>query len=156
MANTLLNMPPPANAGDTRTLEGGDVYIVVDVNGTLVWRRQVLQVGRNQLAIDPTSPTTAGRVLTLGSGNLLETALQGELSRAGVIFSDPVPQTGAGAVTITNQQTGFRYFLYDVSALRGQPARTELIIRAVNSTLRQEQFIEGTDASVAPYYTFNY
>ena len=74
MAQTLLNMPTPDTAGDTFTTESGEIYIVVDVNGTLVWRRVVLLVGENQLDIASTADRTAGRALVLTSGNQLSTA----------------------------------------------------------------------------------
>ena len=146
-------MPTPATAGDTFTTESGRVFVVVDVNGTLVWREQVLQVGQNQLDFASGTNTASGRVLTLTETNQLTTALQGPLSRAGVIFSELVDQT---VTPIMNPQSGFEYFLYDVSELLGNTSGTNYVIRALNNALSLENFIMGRDASQDAYYTFNF
>lgn len=56
--------------------------------------------------------------------------------------------------TVTNQIVGNRYIVYDVSALFGRVRGSTFVTRELIAT--GENFILGTDASVAPYLIHNY
>ena len=71
------------------------------------------------------------------------------LSR-GIVITSEINTTQV----VGNQTAGRRYIVYDVSPLFGGPRGEDFVTRELTTT--GENFILGTDASVAPYLVHNY